>query len=89
MILSSQKSAMSDGMPDLLINARIPYIYKKTRNFIFNESINEGVFPDLLKVKKSDLYIKEETNKKQVTIDLFWFYQYTTDWYHLHLNLKY
>jgi hypothetical protein len=26
--------------------------YKKTLNSIFNESINEGVFPDLLKVTK-------------------------------------
>jgi hypothetical protein len=44
-------TAGSDEIPDLLIKACITYV-KKTLNFLLNESINEGVFPDLLKVTK-------------------------------------
>jgi hypothetical protein len=49
--LKGKTTAESDGIPDLFIKACITSI-KKLLNFIFNESINEGVFPDLLKVIK-------------------------------------
>jgi hypothetical protein len=50
-------------------------MYKKN-NFIFNESVNEGVFPDLLKVTKIRPVYKRGNKQKKVTIDLFRFYQY-------------
>jgi hypothetical protein len=49
--LKGKTTAGSDGIPDLLIKACITFI-RKPLNFIFNESINERVFPDLLKVTK-------------------------------------
>jgi hypothetical protein len=49
--LKGKATAGCDGIPDFLVKACITGI-KKTLNFIFNESMNEGVFPNLLKVAK-------------------------------------
>jgi hypothetical protein len=42
------------------------YRYKKPLNLIFNESINQGVFPDLLKVAKIRPVYKKG-NKQEVS----------------------
>jgi hypothetical protein len=49
--LKGKLTAGRDGIPDLLTKACITSI-KKTLNFIFNDSINEDIFPGLLKATK-------------------------------------
>jgi hypothetical protein len=49
--LRGKASAGSDEIPNFPVKECIKCI-KKTLNFIFNKSINQGVFSDLLKIAK-------------------------------------
>jgi uncharacterized protein YlzI (FlbEa/FlbD family) len=62
--LKGKTTAGCDEIPDFLVKACITGI-KKLLNFIFNESINQAVFPDLLKVAKIRPVYKRE-NKQEV-----------------------
>jgi hypothetical protein len=50
--LKGKASAGADEIPNFIVKASIEFI-KKPLNFILNESINQGVFPDLLKIAKN------------------------------------
>jgi hypothetical protein len=62
--LQGKITAGSDVITYLPIKAYITCI-KKTLNFVFNELINEGVFPDLLKVKKIRPVYKRGNKQKR------------------------
>jgi hypothetical protein len=49
--IKGKASAGADENPDFIVKECIEFL-KKPLNFIFNKSINQGVFPDLLKIAK-------------------------------------
>jgi hypothetical protein len=53
-VVSKLKGKASAGFDEMLWfpNVIMCQVYKKPLSFIFNESINQSVFPDLLKIAK-------------------------------------
>jgi hypothetical protein len=60
---AGQASAGADEIPDFIVKGCIEFI-KKPLHFIFNESINQGVFPDLLKIAKIRPVYKKGNRQK-------------------------
>jgi hypothetical protein len=63
--LKGKASAGADEIPDFIVKECIEFI-KKPLNFIFNKSINQGVFPDSLKIANIR-HVYKKGNKQEIS----------------------